>query len=138
MRGIMERYKLYLGWEGYRYEDRIIHFDKAWFFGPVLKKADKINPNDFISLDFSQQNSSSDLFLPSSFFIARLRWNEVAYTEDKIMLYGCNLTHNKAGTLQKLEAGFSFLIDCSKHESYTHYKNLVYPAWVMNRDRVVI
>jgi len=135
---VIERYKLYFEWIGLKYNKDVASFKDAWFHGPVLQRAAKINSNDYIDLDFSSQNFNNKLFLVDSYYIAKLRWKDVEYREGKVMLKGCKLTHNKAGTLRELKDGFSFLIDCGRHESYMHHKTLVYPSWVMNEEKVII
>lgn len=131
---IQERYKLLFKWEGIRYEDEVASFDKSWFEGPVLKIAAPIEQDNFMDLDFTKQNQTSNLFLPDGYYIARLRWKSVTYGDGVVELGNCTLTHNKAGTLRNLENGFHFAIDCSAHEEYFHRKTLVYPAFAINKE----
>lgn len=128
---VPEAYQLFFSWEEIRYEDSVAVFKEAWFEGPVIANALQLQPNDHIDLDFTQQNLNVGLFLPKNFFIARLQWKEVEYKEDRILLKGCMLSHNVGGSLRNLEQDFRILIDCSKHEEYTHRNFLVYPSWVL-------
>jgi hypothetical protein len=134
---VIERYKLIFRWAGVSYDGSVATFNKAWFTGPVLKIAQQVQPNDYISLDFTAQNLKSGLFIPDNFYIANLRWKEVKYAEDAVMLGSCTLSHNRSGSLKELQDGFEFIIDCFKHDETTHYKFLVYPAWVVKNGRAL-
>ena len=127
---ITEKYKLIFRWEGIRYEGNTAYFNKAWFEGPVLADVQQLQPNDYIDLDLSRQNLSTDLFLPREYYIARLGWAEAKHIAGKVRLVGVTLDHHKTGSLKELRDGMQFFIDCSQHEEQIHYKNLVYPAWV--------
>lgn len=131
---IRERYKLLFKWEGIRYENDIAFFAKAWFEGPVLKIAAPVASDNFMDLDFTKQNEQSGLFLPKHYYIARLRWKEVTYKDNKVWLSNCALMHNRAGTLRNIKKSHYFVIDCSAHEEYFHRKTLVYPALVIKED----
>jgi hypothetical protein len=134
---VQEVYQLFFNWQGMKYSKDVATFKKAWFDGPVLARAAQIEPNNYISLDFSLQNFQTNLFLPDNFFIARLSWKDVEYKDNKVILKKCSLLHNKAGSLKELKDGFKFLIDCSQHEEYMHRKMLVYPAWVLNPEEII-
>jgi hypothetical protein len=124
-------YKLEFNWKGIRYEGHTARFEAASFTGPVLASAARVLPNDFISLDFTDQNKSG-IFLPNYYYIARLKWGGLVYQQEKIVLADCLLDHHKAGSLKELKDGMKIYIDCSKHEAHVHHKFLVYPAWVVN------
>jgi hypothetical protein len=131
---IQEHYRLYLVWDSVRYDqDHIASFTGAWFEGPVVQHAAQIQPNDNIRLDFTQDNLTTGLFLPDSFFVAVLRWKEVRYQDGRVTLCAATLDHNIAGTLRNLQQVERFVIDCSAHEEYQHIKTLVYPAWVVTK-----
>jgi hypothetical protein len=134
---VSEPYRLFFNWYGLKYNGDLASFNEAWFEGPVLQNAARIQDNDYISLDFTSQNNDTGLFLPTGFFIAKLSWEIVNYSEDKITLGSCILSHNKAGSLKELEDGFRFLIDCSKHEEHLHNNTLVYPAWALSSGDVI-
>lgn len=134
---VQEPYKLFFNWTGLKYSKDVMTFKKAWLDGPVLSHAARIEPNNYIDLDFSPQSYNTDLFLPKNYFIARLFWKEVEYKDDKVFLKKCTLSHNKVGALQELKDGFKFLIDCSWHEEHMHRKMLVYPAWVLNPEEII-
>jgi hypothetical protein len=134
---VREPYKLFFLWKGIVYNGNVATFTETQFTGPVLKRAEKINPDTYIDLDFTAQNLGTGLFLPRTFYIARLQWKGVEYKDDIVLLKDCTLVHNKAGSLKTLQDGFRFLIDCSGHESYRHHKMLVYPAWVLNPEDVI-
>jgi hypothetical protein len=135
---VKEWYKLFFSWTGIVYNGDIATFASARFSGPVLKRAQKINPDTYIDLDFSYQNANTSLFLPRTFYVARLEWKEVEYKDDTVLLKDCTLLHTKTGSLKSLQDGFQFLIDCSGHEAHRHHTMLVYPAWVLNPDESII
>jgi hypothetical protein len=129
---IREGYKLEFNWKGIRYEGNIAYFESAFFTGPVLQRMAKVEGEDFIDLDFTEQNMRSGIFLPKYYYIARLKWRAAVYSKLGIELTECTLDHHKTGSLKTLKDGMKFNIDCSKHEHTTHNKFLVYPAWVVN------
>lgn len=131
---IIDRYRLVFSWEGIRYEGQTAYFMRAFFSGPVLQRMSKVKPDDFIDLDFTKQNMQTGLFLPRHFYIAKLSWKDAVYRQWGIELTGCSLEHEKAGSLKELTDGLKFYIDCSGHEQVVHYKNLVYPAWVVKHS----
>jgi hypothetical protein len=134
---VKEIYQLFFQWKGLKYNGDVATFKKAWFSGPVLQIAAKINPDTYMDLDFTRQNLDTKLFLPSNFYIARLRWKEVEYKDGDVTLKGCVLQHNKSGSLRELKNGLRFLIDCSGHDERIHHKMLVYPAWVLNPEDII-
>lgn len=129
---IKERYRLVFSWEGITYEGKVATFNRAAFSGPVLKNMVKVEGDDSIDLDFTAQNMKSGIFIPKYYYIAKLSWKNVIYKPWGIELTGCKLDHHKTGSLRELQDGMKFYVDCSKHEHTTHYKFLVYPAWVVN------
>jgi hypothetical protein len=137
---IKQKYTLYFDWENIRYEDSVAAFDRAFFHGPVMENANRIEPNTYIDLDFTPQNlSSCGLFIPENFYIARLSWGDVKYHEDNVVeLFNCTLSHNKGGTLRNLQDGQYFILNCERHEETIHHKFLTYEVWVMNNEDNVI
>ena len=133
---IPERYKLIFNWEGLRYEGDTAYFDRAAFTGPVLKIMAKVEGEDSIDLDFTDQNMKSSIFIPSYYYIAKLSWKNVIYRPWGIELTECKLDHQKTGSLRELKDGMKFYVDCSKHEHTTHNRFLVYPAWVVNEHGI--
>lgn len=135
---IQDRYRLEFRWQGLEYDGDVATFTSAWFTGPVLKYAEKIQPLNDMSLDFTQQNRSNSLFVPRQYYIARLSWGDIIYRDNEVLLDGCKLNHQQSGTLKNLKDGFYFVIDCSKHEAHMHRKILVYPAWALTQDNYLI
>ena len=131
---ITERYKLVFSWEGIRYEGDVAYFTRAAFSGPVIAMMAKVEPSDFIDLDLSDQSFNSPIFLPKSYYIARLAWREVVYRSWGIELMEASLSHQKVGSLKELKDGMKLYINCSNHEHTIHHKHLVYPAWVVKAD----
>lgn len=129
---MLESHKLILRWDNIQYEGEIAIFDGASFSGPVLQIAERIEPKDSIRLDFTEQNMVNPIFVPQHYYIATLSWDNAEYILDQVVLRGTRLEHAKVGSLKNLYKDMSLMIDCSKHEIHSHYKFLVYSAWVVN------
>lgn len=133
-----EYYKLYFQGQGIRYEGRKLYFDKGWFFGPVLHNSNEIEPDNYLDLDFTKQNIDTPIFLPKSYYIAKLSWKDVIYSSEWVELTECTLEHDQVGTLRDIQEEFTILIDCKSHEHWKHHNSLLYPAWVLNREFEII
>jgi len=87
-----ERYKLELHWEKVKYEqDGMCKLIGAYFSGPVLSNAEKINDNDNIKLDFFTQY----LVFVKNVYVGDLSWGEVTYKDKKVILKDAIITHDK-------------------------------------------
>ena len=68
---LSERYRLELRWKKVlRPKAGVMHLIDAYFYGPALAQADKINDNDTIRLDFCSQL----IVLVKSVYVGDLRW----------------------------------------------------------------
>ena len=126
-----EKYRLDLRWASVDYKDNICLLTGAYFSGPALSFAEKIEPNNWINLDFFKQY----IVLVSNVYIGKLSWGEVFYNNDKVFLSNCTLTHeSELNKVPKLESTDILVIDCQKHERETHAFYTTYKTYVSNRD----
>jgi hypothetical protein len=128
-----EKYRLELHWDSIDYRnDEEAALREAYFSGPVLNNAAKIEAPDFIDLDFTPQM----LTLLDSYYIVRLSWERVQYAPDgRVLLLGAVLSNNVLKTIHKFEEGDFILINTEKHEEKTHPYNLVYEAQAMKAGK---
>ncbi|MBV5347927.1 hypothetical protein JZU46_06915 [bacterium] len=126
-----EKYRLDLRWSYVEYKDNICFLHGAYFSGPALSFAEKIEPNNNIDLDFFKQY----FVLVTNVYIGKLSWQDVIYKEDKVYLTNCTITHkselNKVPTLKDNDL---LVIDCKEHERETHNWFPSYKTYVSNED----
>jgi hypothetical protein len=130
---LAEKYRLELHWKKVlRPEAGIMHLTEAYFSGPALADADKINNNDTIRLDFCSQM----IILVKNVYVADLHWGEVVYNKNNtISLKNAMLKYDpNIKGIPNLEAKDYLVIDTSDHENERHLYNLLYPAYVIDRD----
>ena len=127
-----EKYRLELHWYNTNYNEGICLFDNAYFSGPVLNLAEKIEANNSIQLDFFKQY----FVLVTNVYIGTLSWDDVVYVEDKVYLMNCRLTHNsELHKAPKLEKNDILIIDCYLHDRETHMFYPSYLTYVVNTDK---
>lgn len=130
---ISERYRLELHWKKANYEkDGLCRLTNAYFSGPALAMAQKINSNDSINLDFYRQY----LVFVNNVYVAKLSWGEVVYNNDKtITLKDAIISHDtELNKVPKLKNKDYIAIDTKKHEVETHDFYLAYDCFVVNED----
>lgn len=128
-----DRYRLELYWKTSTYEQEgICKLSGAYFSGPALTEADKINDNDSIMLDFFHQY----IILVENVYVAKFSWGEVVYNKDgTVTLKNSLIVHNtELNKVPKLSNTDRLIIDTSKHETDLHQYNLVYKTYVVNVD----
>jgi hypothetical protein len=128
-----EKYRLELHWEGVSYHtDQVARLEGAFFSGPVLKNALRLEAPDFIDMDLTPQL----LTLLDGYYIIRLDWQGVKYSEDgsKIHLAGATLTNTVLKEFHKIEDSDHIVIDTEKHEEKTHAFHLVYDSTLVRSD----
>jgi hypothetical protein len=128
---LSERYRLELHWEKLFYDSPgICKLVNAYFVGPALSDAEKINDNDFIMLDFFKQY----VVIVSNVYVAKLSWATVVYKNDgKVYLNGTILSHDtELNKVPKLNNNDYLIIDTAGHETAQHAFNLVYKTYVVN------
>lgn len=128
-----ERFRLELHWgKVLRPKSGVMHLVNAYFSGPALAQAEKINSNDTIRLDFCSQL----VMLVKSVYVGDLKWGEVVYNKNKtITLKNSSIEFDPAlKRIPNLEDKDYLVIDTSGHENEKHEFNLLYPTYVVDRD----
>ena len=127
-----KKYRLELHWKKVVYlSDGVVNLQGAYFSGPVLRDAEKINSPDYIDLDLTPQ--LIEVF--NSYYIVRLDWDEAKYKADgSVELIGARLTNSHLRTLHKVEEGDYILINTEKHEEKTHAFYLVYESTIIRKN----
>lgn len=126
-----QKYKLELHWEFIHYHnDNTAVLQEAYFTGPALKIAEKIQAPDKILLDMTPQH----LVVLGTYYVVRLYWDEVNYIDDKVYLKGARLTNTYLKELHKLCDSDYIQIDTSNHEEEKHPYHLVYESKVMRKE----
>ena len=123
----MDPYTLIVKWLFVEYEvldEKLIKLSGAYLAGPVLKHARKIQPNDNIKLDFTEQYAGK---IPD-YYIATLGWSSVKYVGGIVYLSGCTLTCAYKNVLPKLKNDDFIIVGTHMHEEKTHKYFLTYPA----------
>lgn len=130
---LSERFRLELHWRKVlRPKAGTMHLTDAYFSGPALSQADKINDNDTIRLDFCSQL----VVLTRAVYVADLRWGEVIYGEDGyIRLKNARIEYDPdLKGIPNLRIKDYLVIDTSGHENEKHMYNLLYPTYVVDGD----
>jgi hypothetical protein len=128
---LSERYRLELHWDQTIYNTPgICKLVNAYFSGPALSEAQKINDNDFIMLDFFKQY----LIMVSNVYVAKLTWSTVVYKNDsRVYLNDALILHDtELNKVPKLENNDYLIIDTANHVIEQHAFNLVYKTYVVN------
>lgn len=122
----MSKYILELHWLNVRYAEDddgvIVYLDGAYFSGPALRLASKINNNDCIRLDFTEQYA----ILLKNYHIAVLSWGEVVYAGNIIYLKDASINVSNFSKVPKFLSDDFLVIDTSLHEEDTHNNYLNY------------
>jgi hypothetical protein len=131
---VLTKYRLELHWDSVEYnEDDLAVLKGAYFTGPVLSDAVKLNDVDQLMLDMTKQH----IILPAmeDYYQALLNWKGVEYKEDKVYLKEVSVRGKYINALEKLENDDWILIDCREHESELHPYLLVYWAEIHKKER---
>jgi len=130
---ISERFRLELHWSKIlRSKAGEMHLIDAYFSGPVLKQAEKINSNDHIQIDFCSQF----LVLVRSVFVAKFSWGEVSYHKDnKVYLKNAIITHDPMiEGIPSIDDTDYLVIDTKNHENEKHLHNMFYDVYIIGKD----
>jgi len=129
---LSERYRLELHWKETIYEqDGLCKVIGAYFSGPALAEAMRLNDNDYIMLDFFSQY----IVLVKNVYVAKFSWSGVEYTKNNILLLNTFITHNtELNRVPKLKDNDYLVIDTKGHEIEDHPYNLVYKTYVVNEN----
>jgi hypothetical protein len=128
-----DKYRLELHWDKVEYHnDSSATLKGAYFSGPVLSSAQKINGADSINVDLTPQH----IIVMDSYYIVKLAWSSVEYLPDgRVLLGKAVITNDQLKTLHKLEDQDFIIIDTEKHEEKTHAFHLVYDSQVVRHDK---
>lgn len=129
---LSERFRLELHWKKCIHSKAgEMHFVGAYFSGPVLKQAAKLQPNDHITLDFCHQT----MIIVHNVYTATFAWDGVEYKDDKIFLKAAILMYDEdLKNIPKLNDSDYLVIDTKNHENEKHVYNTLYPTYVVSRD----
>lgn len=130
---LVDRYKLELHWKKVTYnKEGICRFTGAYFSGPALADAEKLNDKDHIMLDFFSQY----LYLVKGVYVAKFSWGSVSYNKDgSISLKKTSMTHDsELNRVPKLKDTDYLVIDTNGHDTERHPFNPVYKTYVVNSD----
>jgi len=128
-----ERYRLELHWKKVNYDRKgLCKLFNAYFSGPALQIAAKMNNDDSINLDFYKQY----LILVNNVYVARLSWKEVVYNKNNtITLKNAIISHDtELNRVPKLKNSDYIVIDTEKHEEETHNFYMSYDCFVIKED----
>ena len=130
---LTERFRLELHWKKtiYNSPGECVLIG-AYFSGPALQDALKIENNDHIMLDFFSQY----FILVKNVYVAKFSWGKVVYNSNKtIDLKNARITHDtELNKVPKLEDCDFLVIDTSNHEVSTHPLNLLYKTFVISAE----
>jgi len=134
MRLLNDLFRLEVHWSKVLYKEGVCFFEDAYFCGPVLTIAEKIQDNDSIHLDFFEQY----YIVVENVYIGKLSWEKILYKNDKVYLNNCKLEHktelNKAPKLSDTDY---MVIDCSDHDRSVHDWHPNYKTYIVNLDTQV-
>jgi hypothetical protein len=127
---LSERYKLELHWSDVFYEqDGFCKLKNAYFSGPALDMAAKIEGNQFINLDFCNQY----YILARKVYVAKFSWGNVIYNKNKTVSLEPAILSNDVvlNIVPKFSKTDYIVIDTAGHEEGQHNYNLVYKAYLI-------
>ena len=128
---LSERYRLELHWESVSYDiEGKCKLTNAYFSGPALNEALRLNDSDHIMLDFFKQY----IILVKNVYVAKFSWAGVDYNSNNmIKLSNTHITHEtELNRVPKLKSSDYLVIDTHGHDVENHPYNLVYKTYVVN------
>jgi len=128
-----ERYRLEVRWKNTIYEvEGECRLKDAYFAGPALQLAEKIEPNNSMLIDFYKQY----FIFAEDVYIATLSWKDVIYNDNgTVSLTGATITHDtEINRVPKLAKDDYLVIDLKGHDVADHPFNPTYTTIVVNRD----
>ena len=105
----------------------------AYFTGPALNIAQKINDKDHLMLDLFSQY----ICLVKGVYVVKFSWSGVTYKldENKVFLDNCFITHNEdLNKVPKLKSKDYFVVDTSDHSFENHMYSMVYKTITIKED----
>lgn len=133
---ISEKFRLEVHWEDVVYiQEGRCELKNAYFTGPALQIAQRINDKDHMMLDLYSQY----LVLVKGAYVLKFEWSGVEYRDDenRVYLSNCHIIHNEDLNLApKLKPTDYFVIDTSDHEFSIHQYSLVYKTLLIKEDHL--
>ena len=130
---VEDKFRLEIRWEKVYYNiEGVARLDGCYLTGPVLRELERINDEDYILLDFSNQYK---IFIPS-YYIARFYWKGVKYFDTLIKLEEVLLENKYINSVPKLRDDDFIVVDTSKHTDDKHSMYLTYDAYLIRYDNM--
>lgn len=126
-----EKYRLELHWSKIKYNKGICSCSGAYFSGPALQFAERIEPNNFLLLDLYKQY----FMYTKTVYIVNFSWGGVEYANDGriIKLSDVFLKHDiELNKVPKLKNKDYIVINTKGHDRATHYLHPTYDGVVVN------
>lgn len=131
---ISEMFRLEICWASVKYERTgVAQLYGCYFSGPVISEIVGMREQDEINLDFVKQYP----IIVNYFYIAKFKWCGIRMTVEKIFLDNVTLENKNMNVVPKLKKDDYIVVDTSGHQPETHYQNLTYPAYLLNKDGVL-
>jgi hypothetical protein len=128
---IAEKFKLAVHWNKVVYErEGLSKLEGCYFSGPVLKEVSKLNPKDFMDLDFGNQY----IVFIKHYYVIRFSWEGVKHTPEKIFLSNVIFENRYVSSVPKLNDDDYILIDTKDHVDEKHNYYLTYPSYLIRFD----
>ena len=130
---LYDRFRLELHWSSLSYDlDGICFLKDAYFSGPALSEALKLNEEDFIYLDLYRQY----ITLVRNVYVVKFSWRGVEYSKDRTIKLGFSKIEHatELNRVPKLKHNDYLVIDTSDHEDEKHQYNMLYKSYVVNED----
>lgn len=131
---LAEMFRLEIRWQDVLYEQEgVCTFVNAYFTGPVLQIAQKLEEDDHMLLDFYSQYIN----LVKGTYVGKFSWKGINYSDDsdKVFLNYAVMTHDtELNNVPKLNQNDYFVVDTSNHTLEEHGNNLVYKTYLINAD----
>lgn len=128
---LSERYRLEIHWNKIVYEqNEVAKIFGCYLSGPAVKEAAKMNGVDSIALDFANQY----IVLLPHYYVAKLSWNGINQTPEKIVLLNTILEGKHINSIPKLRDNDYIVIDTQNHEDAKHFYHPTYSSYLIRYD----
>jgi len=128
---ISEKYRLEIHWDKVTYNrDGVAKLEGCYMSGPAVKEVDQMNESDGIVLDFATQY----IIFTRYYYVAKLSWNGVNQTLEKIDLLNTVLESKHINSIPKLEDNDYIVVDTKDHEDAKHQMSLNYKSYLIRSD----
>ena len=128
---ISEKFRLEIHWKKAVYEQEgTAELEGCYLSGPVLKEIAEMNQKDVIALDFGNQY----IVLVPNYYVAKLSWEGVRHTPDKIYLDNAILQNKFLNSVPNLNNDDYIAVDTKNHEDEKHQYHLSYISYLVKHD----